>query len=149
VRLDLLLPQAAVGFLTRVRVQIRAHGLAPQKAAEVLDDAGPALLESLRTYLQLYAERRGEERLPYLTSLQVYPLLPGGELDSPIVAQARDISANGMCLYLPCRPTSSCLYLQISPAGQPPVRVPAHIVRTLPCPDGRYEVGTRFTWEDL
>jgi hypothetical protein len=149
VQLDFQTPQGAAEELTDVRVRMRAPGFLPDKAAQVLGDAGPALLESLRTALQLDAERRGESRLPYLVTIQVYPLMPTRELGEPIVAQAKDITTQGMGLYLPCRPTTSCLYLQISPPDQAPVRVPACIVRTVPCADGRYEVGTRFTWEDV
>jgi hypothetical protein len=99
--------------------------------------------------LQLQSERRSEERLPYLESIEVHPVLSSGELGQPLVGQAKDISNRGMGLYLPCRPPTSCIFLQICAPHYPPVRVPAQIVRTVPCADGRFEVGTRFAWEDI
>jgi len=62
-----------------------------------------------------------------------------------VVAQGRDISLRGMGLYLPSRPPS--MLLQVRLPGEAPgqeLDVPACIVRALPRPGGRFEVGVRF-----
>jgi hypothetical protein len=135
--------------LTEVAIRIQPQGLAGERASGVLEQTGPALLESLRNYLQLHTERRSEERYPYPRPVQVYPALPGGEAGPPFVAQGKDVSGRGMGLFAPCAPPSATVYVQIAPQNRPPVLVPAHVVRVQPCADGRYEVGLCFAWDDV
>jgi serine/threonine protein kinase len=142
-------PLAGGDGLTEVAVQIRAVGVPADKVAEVLGETGPPLLESLRNFLQLHTERRADARYPYTPPLQVWPLLPTHELGEPFVAQGKDISARGLGVYLPCRPTTAYVYLQFHPARKAPVAVPGRIVHYHPCPDGRFETGLSFAWDDL
>jgi hypothetical protein len=134
--------------LTDVMVRMRAQGHEPEKAAELLTNAGPPILASLRKFLHLLnTERRIQERVPYPVPVQVFELLRTGELSPPIVAQGKDITTLGMGLYLPYRPKSNTVYLQITPVRHAPVAIPAYVVQVRPCPDGRFEVGTSFAWD--
>jgi hypothetical protein len=147
VLIQLGVPAATAETLTGVTVQIQPRGCSPEKGAGLLAEVGPQVLASLRTFLQLHAERRSEERFPYPAAVQVHPLLPTGEVGTPFLAQGKDISTGGLGLYLPCRPPSLEVQLQFAPGQRPPVAVPARIVRYQPLADGRVEAGLCFAWD--
>jgi len=149
IHLTLKSPANANEELTEVHVQMRPRCVAPQRAAAILAETGPQLLESLRNFLQLHTERRAELRFAYPKQLHVYPVLPQGDLGAPFLAQGKDISSIGMGLYFPCQPPTPSIYLQVTPADRAPVAVPARVMRAQPAPDGRLEVGVVFAWEEL
>jgi serine/threonine protein kinase len=149
VRLDLRIPADGSDKLSEVIVHLRTHGCSGERAEEVLTQQGPRILESLRSCLQLHTEQRSEPRMPYPLPLQVEPLLPGGQVGEAILAQGKDITTGGIGLYLPCPPTTSEVYLHLSPAHRDPFTVPARVVRCHPCQDGRFEVGLCFAWDEI
>jgi hypothetical protein len=142
-------PSSANESLTEVRVEMVPRGLGGGRALAILGEMGPKLLESLKDYLQLHTERRGEPRFPYPKAVQVYPVLPTGDPGKPFLAQGKDISTRGMALYLPCELPTTSVYLQIAPPDGVTVAVPAQIIHTHPCPNGRIEAGLCFAWEEI
>jgi serine/threonine protein kinase len=138
-------PHFDASALTEVLIRIRPVGCEKKQGAKLLTDLGPSILESVRSYLQPHPERRGQERLQFEKAVQVCPVLEDLQLGEAIVSQAQDISAGGMKLLLPCRPSSLDVSVQL-PCGSAggPLLVPARIVRVLPWRDGRYEVGLSF-----
>jgi serine/threonine protein kinase len=149
VNLTLKPPSSGGESLTEVRVRMLPHSLGGERAAAILADMGPKILESLKDYLQLHTERRGEQRFAYPKAVQIYPVLPSRDLGGPILAQGKDISTRGMALYLPCQLPTASIYIQFAPPNRVPVAVPAHIIRADPCPDGRIEAGVCFAWEEI
>jgi len=144
VRVQLQAPATTRESLTEVVIQIHPRASDPARGAQWLTEAGPLILDNLHKYLQLNTERRRDERFPYGRTVQVHPVLPTLEVGPPFVAQGKDISPGGLGLVLPCQPPSPEVYLQFATGTQPPIAVPAHIVRVQPLPDGRIEAGLCF-----
>ncbi len=149
VRIRLHVPATTTESLTEVEVAIHPLRSTPEQGTFHLASAGPAILESLRNFLQLHTERRREERFPYSSPVQVSPVLPTGEAGPPFVATGKDISTCGLGLFMPCRPPSDHVYLQFAPGARLPVLVPARVVRVQPRADGRFETGLRFAWDEF
>jgi serine/threonine protein kinase len=149
VRLECKIPPTSAEGLTAIGVRIQPRGCTAEKAARILGETGPPILESLRNYLQLHTERRSEERFPYSVPLEVQPVLPTQELGPPFVAQGKDVSSEGLSLFLPCRLPTAYLYVRFPSSGGEPVLVPTRLIRTQPCPDGRVEAGLCFAWDEV
>jgi hypothetical protein len=149
VQLTVRPPGRAAESLTELHVRMVPRDLGGERALKILDEVGPKILESLKDYLQLHTERRGEPRFPYTKAVQVYPVLASGELGTPLLSQGKDLSSRGMALYLPSPVASSSIRVQIAPADEVAVMVPARIIHTHPCPDGRIEAGLCFAWGEI
>ena len=135
--------------LTEVLARIEAVRCGAVEAVQALEEIGPRLLQSLRTHLQALPERRHQARLPLQCPVEVAPVLGADRTGDVIVAQAKDISLRGMGLYMPCRPPSMLLQVRLpGEAPQEGLDVPACVVRAVPRPDGRFEVGVRFLVEE-
>jgi hypothetical protein len=138
-------PAPGPGGMTEVLIRIEPVQCAAAEAARALEEDGPRLLHSLRACLQALAERRQQARLPFAYPVEVAPVLPDDRPRQTVVAQGRDISLRGMGLSLPCRPPSMLLQLRLPGEGpDEELEVPACVVRAVPRPDGRYDVGVRF-----
>jgi hypothetical protein len=141
----LLPPRPETGGLTPVSVTVRPADCRAEQAAELLGEVGPVLLDSVRNYLQAQA-MPGQERFPLGRPVRVLPSIQGRPGEA-IAALGKDISLGGMGLYLPCRPPSLEVYLELTPAGGgQAVRVRAQVLQSEPCGDGRLEVEVGFLW---
>jgi serine/threonine protein kinase len=109
----------------------------------LLQELGPRIFDSVRSFLQAEPDRRHEERFQLGKLLRVSPVFDN-DVGEGIVAQGVDISGDGLALFLPCRPQSTELLLDLSCGNGPPLMVPARIVRSEACPDGRYRIGVAF-----
>ena len=135
------------------------HGVRPDASAPVpfrvtlepmpggehlLEELGPRIFDSIRSFLQAEPDRRHEERFRLGRFLRVSPLFEEDEVGEGIVAQAVDISRDGLAFFLPCRPQSTSLLLDLGTGNGTPILVPARIVRSDACADGRYLIGVTF-----
>jgi serine/threonine protein kinase len=119
--------------------------LQPMPGGEhLLEELGPRIFESVRSFLQAEPDRRQDERFRLGKLLRVSPVFETDEVGEGIVAQAVDISRDGLAFFLPCRPQSTAVLLDIGTGNGAPILVPARIVRSDACPDGRYLVGVTF-----
>jgi serine/threonine protein kinase len=112
----------------------------------LLEELGPRIFDSIRQFLQAAPDRRREERFRLGKPLRVLPVFGKSEVGEGIVAQALDISTGGLGFYLPCRPASSSVLLEVGTVS--PQTLPATILRADRCPDGRYLVGVAFDPEE-
>jgi serine/threonine protein kinase len=110
----------------------------------LLEELGPRIFDSIRQYLQAEPDRRQEERFRLDKLVRVAPMFDKDDVGEGIVAQALDVTHDGFGLFLPCRPKSDHLLLDLSGGKGSPLLVPATIVRAEPRPDGRYLVGVKF-----
>jgi hypothetical protein len=131
--------------LTDVVVHIRPCHCSAAETALALDQLGPALLDSLRTHLQAGPERRAQERVPFLQTVEVSPVLEG-RLGESYSCQARDISLGGLGLSLLSLPLvpPKLLVVSLPRPSELPLVVPAQVARLTETGDGRYAVGLRF-----
>jgi serine/threonine protein kinase len=118
------------------------------RGEHLLEELGPRILDSLRMYLQAEPERRREERFRLAKSLRVLPVFGPNDVGEGIVAQPLDISQAGLGFYLPCRPTSSEVLLEVGCDTGLGLVLAASIVRAEPRPDGRYLIGVTFAGEN-
>jgi hypothetical protein len=103
---------------------------------------GPRLLDSVRAYLQPTPDLRAHERLTYELPVRVHPVYPNFSLGELVAGRSKDISLNGMRLWLPEQLPTPQVCIHLSP--QPSLTVVstlASVRHVQPCKDGGYEVG--------
>jgi serine/threonine protein kinase len=146
VQIDLIPPQPPVTTLTSVTVEIKPVGCRYSQAVDLLEDAGPLLLEDLRACLQASSERRMEERLGCREALRVWPIQDNQQLaPKAIDGYGKDINEQGMGLFLPEVPNTPTILVDLSQiARTSTANVLARIIRTRPDMNGWYEIGVVF-----
>jgi serine/threonine protein kinase len=147
VQIDLRPPQTMSESLTDVTVRLYPVDCSSKKGIELVEKIAPQLLQSLRDYLQLAPDRRGEERIACADNVQVYPVFSEQEIGEGFAAQIKDISAGGLGIYLPCQPPCEFLLVQMGPAPGTALIIPVQALHAHPCGDGRHVIGARFAWE--
>ncbi len=147
IQIDIL--KVASGAVSEVRVHMEPVDCGREAAAALLEERAPALLESLRTFVQAQSERRNQARLPLDKAVQVIPVLDDCTEGDAVVSRVQDISMRGMRIHMPCQPRSQQVNIRLaSGPSDHPASLPASVVRAIPCGDGGYEVGLRFLVEE-
>jgi len=135
---------------TEVAVVIRPFGCNRAQATRLLEETGPAMLESIRDYLQACPEQRGQDRLTITQPIRVSPVLADMQLARPIDCVGKDVSTRGIGFFLPHPPSTTQVYINVPESPQvASVAGLAQIVRGQPCGDGWYEVGAFFAGDGL
>lgn len=157
VAIDVLIgrPRAGESRLSELTVRMRCLGSRRKKNRAVLDRVGPAVLNSLRSYLLASVENRAHERFPFTSALSFAPFLcadPNG--DGAVKCEGRDISFGGIRFHAPFRPTTAeiCLYFRVPGLATAPtasVAVPASVRQVVPDGRGGYLVGARFLFDPV
>ena len=144
-RIHLARPRLPAATPIEVTLQIATFDCRRKHGAQLLKELGLLLLESVRTALQVTAERRIEDRLVWQQTLPVRSILGDGTLGEVIDCKGKDISVNGIGFYLP-RPLPTTLVSIDVPTNSEPstLTVQANIVRVQRCGNGWYEVGALF-----
>ena len=115
----------------------------PEEA--LLHEVGPLVLDSLRSQLEAYPERRTQERVPWPHPVRARFHLSDGETGESIDGRGKDISLGGMGLYLPSAPAGSKIHLELrTPARSEPIVLSGQCVRVQRCADGWFETGVLF-----
>jgi hypothetical protein len=128
-----------------VRCDISTTNVEAAKSLEVLEQRGPAILESLRKQLLVGADKRTQDRRLWSHQIQIIPVYGDGELGDPIECRGKDISISGMGVYLPHELDTSEVLLEVPSDLHPPtLSIPATLVRARRCADGWYDVGALF-----
>jgi hypothetical protein len=126
-----------------VHIEARPEGCGAARAKQLLDEAGPVLLDALRNALQAHPDRRRQNRLRYERPV-VIQTAAQGEAPQTIGCRARNLSRTGMGLFLPVKPSTRQVIVYLSPGGEEePTAVPSRLVR-LEERDGGYEAGALF-----
>ncbi len=138
-------PRPGSATLPEVSVRVRCADKKNKPNESLIQEIGPLLLESLRSQLEAYPERRNQERVPWPHPVRVtFPVAddkPGETLDG----RGKDISLGGMGLYLPRAPAGSPIKLELlTPARGEPIVLSGHCVRVQRCADGWFETGVLF-----
>jgi serine/threonine protein kinase len=130
---------------TEVTVRIGPLPGSGKQGAELVRHLGPKLLMSIRSAVQPAPERRTQERLPCEYPLLVHPVLPDRILGEEIQAICRDVSWNGMRLWLPQEPSTAQVGVALPSTTQAAVvTVLASIQRVQACAKGGYDAGVRI-----
>jgi serine/threonine protein kinase len=119
------------------------------RGEHLLEELGPRIFDSIRQFLHAVPDRRREERFRLGKSLRILPVFDNHEVGEGIVAQALDISQAGLGFFLPCRPTSSEVLLEVGTGTESPLVVAATIIRSDKCEDGRYLIGAAFSSQGI
>jgi serine/threonine protein kinase len=111
----------------------------------LLHAVGPLVLDSLRSQLEAYPERRTQERVPWPHPVRARFHQTDGEAGESIDGRGKDISLGGMGLYLPSAPAGSKIHLELhTPSRGEPIVLSGHCVRVQRCSDGWFETGVLF-----
>jgi hypothetical protein len=129
------------GAMAEFAVEIVPWNCSPAQAARLLEEAGPPVLESLRSFLQPAPERRRSERLPLSRPVEVWP---ADGTAPPTAGEIWDVSAGGLGLWLPGPPPADELLVRVTTPADDGALIPLHVVRARPRPDGRFDVGAAF-----
>jgi hypothetical protein len=141
---------AALIARREVGIALKVFGCEGKRAARLLGEVGPVLIQSLHDYFQTKTEQRGRRRLVSAQPLKVYPVIGNFELAQPVECQMRDVSLSGVGFLSPQALTSSQIYL--SPAPAVPgvlVAILAQVVRMQRRDDGQFDVGAFFKLDDI
>ena len=111
IQVTVLTPSGSEHRRSEAQVHVRSIGERGQSAAKVLEEMGPRVLESLRSYLLATQDQRTTPRLTYTAPLHVYPVLPDEQFGEAILATTGNISATGAGLRLARPLPSDRLYL--------------------------------------
>jgi serine/threonine protein kinase len=147
VDVKLLRPRVQAAILTEVQVTFRPINCKAEQANTALTRVASPLLESIRRYLAVSAERRGALRLTYDQPLYLSPVFGDRSTDKPIQSQGKDISRGGLGCYTPVdlRAGQKVLAHLNSPrADAGPVNIPGLIIRSQACGNGWFEVGVKI-----
>lgn len=150
ITLHMVKPQIRQAMLTDVTVQIRPYGMSNvDEAEEMLKEAGPRIVETLRTFLQATHDRRAHERFEYNVPFKVNVISSRGERGTPVQCQGKDISLSGVAFYSPVEIRATQMKLDLVHPRQPePVSVLAQLVRSdQHLQGGWHEIGVRFVFD--
>lgn len=111
IHVDILAPKGSDRRRSEAQVRLKSVGERGDGAARVLEEMGPQVLESLRSYLLATADQRTNPRLAYTAPLHIYPILPDEQFGELIQATTGNISATGAGLRLARPLPSDRLYL--------------------------------------
>jgi serine/threonine protein kinase len=145
-----LAPTASRAARREAGIRLRVFGCEGKRAAQVLGEVGPVLIQSLHDYFQSKAEQRGRRRMVSAQPLKIYPVIGNFELGQPVECQTRDVSLSGVGFLSPQALTSSQIYL--SPAPTIPgvlVAILAQVVRMQRRDDGQFDVGAFFKLDEI
>jgi serine/threonine protein kinase len=136
---------AAAATPIDITVHISAIRCSRKKSMELLEDMGPAIVDSLRKHLLVNSEKRTQDRVAWPYMVKVIPIDADGNNELPVECRGKDISTSGIGFYLPHELQTSEVLVELpkAAAGQS-VLIPAMLVRAKPCADGWYEVGALF-----
>jgi serine/threonine protein kinase len=138
-------PRPASTTLPEVSVRVRCVDKKTKPDDALIKEIGPLLLDSLRSQLEAYPERRNQERVAWPHPVRAAFLLAEDKLGETIEGRGKDISLGGMGLYLPRAPAGSQIHLELlTPARGEPVVLTGHCVRVQRCSDGWFETGVLF-----
>ena len=145
IRIQLSRVIAAAATPIDITVHISAIRCNRKKSMELLEDMGPAIVDSLRKHLLVNSEKRTQDRVAWPYTVKVIPIDADGNNELPVECRGKDISTSGIGFYLPHELQTSEVLVELpkAAAGQS-VLIPAMLVRAKPCADGWYEVGALF-----
>lgn len=133
--------------LSQATIRIEPVQCSGDRAAELLRDVAPLLIESVRSYLQATPERREQDRLAFSENLTIHPVFVDSSEGESLECRGKDISLRGIGLIVPEQPPTNRLFVTLPvPGSEEPIHVPAEIVRVQRRADGMCELGARFAF---
>jgi len=142
-------PEQSAAHLVEAVICIKPYGVCNARLTAQIHEIGPALIDSVRNYLQAEPSHRGHVRWPCTSGVHVYPILPDLQVGQRIEGTARDISLGGLCLRLSQAPPSDHVYVNLPACpALAASAVLVHIHRQQPISGGWFEVGATFARSD-
>jgi serine/threonine protein kinase len=146
IQVRILKPRVEETRLMEVEMTFTPRNCQPERAAAILNEAAPALVEQLRMYLVAKSEYRHQERIPYEAPLSVAPVLADGGAGEAIPAVGKDVSLEGFSFFAGISyPPLEYLQLSVNVGSPPmPIAIPARVVRSQSRGNGWFEIGVRW-----
>lgn len=150
ITLHLVKPTVRQAMLTDVTIQVKPYGVSNlDEAEELLREAGPRIVETLRTFLQASHDRRQNERFEYNVPIKITVIPSRGDRGTPIQCQGKDISLGGLAFYSPVEIKHNQIKVElVHPRQTDPVSVMTQLVRCDQHMEGGWqEIGARFIFD--
>ena len=93
--------------------KIRLEAVGGTVGEKLLQELGPVLLQSLRSFLQVNPEQDSQERRAIDQPLLLYPVLGNLEVGEVLHAPGRDISPGDLGFLMEVEPTVELVYVQL------------------------------------
>jgi hypothetical protein len=139
------LPRPGSAIFPELAVRIRCSDKKNTAEQRLLSDVGPLVLDSLRSHLEAYPERRTQERVVWPHPVRAAFLLAENMPNQTIEGKGKDLSLGGVGLYLPRAFAGSQVQLEfLRPSHSEPIVVCGNCVRVQLCSDGWFEAGVLF-----
>jgi len=139
------LPGPVSAMCPELTVRIRCSDKKNRAEQRLLSDVGPLILDSLRSHVEAYPERRTQERVAWPHSLRATFLLAENTSKETIEGKGKDLSLGGMGLYLPRAFAGSQVQLELlRPSRSESIVLYGNCVRVQLCSDGWFEAGVLF-----
>lgn len=137
-------PRPGSATLPELSVRIRAEKK-ESSDQNLTHEVGPLILDSLRSQLEAYPERRTQERVSWPHPVRAAFLSDDNVRGEMLDGKGKDISLGGMGVYLPRAPVGARIELELlPPARTEPILLSGHCVRVQRCGDGWFEIGVLF-----
>jgi serine/threonine protein kinase len=130
---------------TPLLIMIRPIQCDPVGAAGLLDEVGSKILRSLQNYLLCTSNREEQERYPYHQPLVLWPVGPDGQLGRSVNARGRDLSRQGITVFVTGEFPSDTVEVQMNRPNSPEtLRVPGRVRSRQQVGDGQVEIEIDF-----
>src|SRR5262249_11972147 len=138
-------PRSGSTTLPELSVHVRCSDKKNKAEQLLVSDVGPLVLDSLRTHLEAYPERRTQERVPWPHPIRATFLLAGNTSSETVEGKGKDLSLGGLGLYLPRAFAGSQVQLEfVRPTRSEPILLYGNCVRVQLCSDGWFDTGVLF-----
>jgi hypothetical protein len=138
-------PKPGSPTLPEVSVRVRGADKKGKPDDALINELGPLLIDSLRSQLEAFPERRAQERIAWTHSVRATFLSADDKPGETIEGRGKDLSLGGMGLYLPRAPAGSPVNLELlTPSRVEPIILSGYCVRVQRCSDGWFETGVLF-----
>jgi hypothetical protein len=131
--------------LPEISVRIFSSDKKNKAENTLVNDVGPLVLDSLRSHLEAYPERRDQERVAWPHPVRATFLLDQNTSSESVEGKGKDLSLGGIGLYLRRAFAGSQVHLELfRPSRSESIVVHGHCVRVQLCGDGWFETGVLF-----
>lgn len=137
-------PGGSFGDMEMV-ANLQIIGCSRKRAEKIRAELAPLIFADLRECMQAMADRRRRRRIPFTQPVSVRPHARGGGVE--LACTGKDLSHRGIGFHS-SKPLSGQVRLVFTlPDVAEPILLDALIIRSVPLPDGRFEIGARFPIE--
>jgi serine/threonine protein kinase len=108
------MPTGANARLTQLVMRVKALAGEPRAMREILARVAPDMFDSLRQFLKVVQDQRGNGRRPFAARMRVFPVLLDLEIGRVLSGVGKDISRTGIRFVVTSVPETDHFFLQFT-----------------------------------